>query len=130
MNDSADYRNRLTRASEALGEADFLVIGGGAGLSDAAGLSYAGPRFTENFAPFIARYGLRDMYRAGFHPFPSPEDRIFTVQGDYGLCQCARACHRRLYDNNPEGVRENAERTLAFREDMEGVLLALKGDVA
>ena len=31
------------------------------------------------------------MYSAGFHPFPSPEDRIFTVQGDYGLCQCARA---------------------------------------
>lgn len=31
-----------------------------------------------------------------------PEERIFAVQGDYGLFQCKRACHRQLYDNEKD----------------------------
>ena len=34
------------------------------------------------------------FYKAGF-----PEERIFTTQGDYGLIQCSRGCHKKLYDN-------------------------------
>ena len=30
----------------------------------------------------------------GFDP-----ERIFATQGDYGLFQCAKACHKKLYDN-------------------------------
>ena len=51
------------------------MLGGGAGLSDAAGLRYAGPRFTEHFADFIKKYGMTDMYTAGFYPFSSEEAR-------------------------------------------------------
>lgn len=38
------------------------------------------------------------------------EDRIFEVQGDYGLMQCARACHATLYDDRSavEKINENA----------------------
>lgn len=50
-------------------------MGAGAGLSTAAGLTYSGPRFRENFADFIGRYGFTDMYSAGFFPFPSEEER-------------------------------------------------------
>ena len=32
--------------------------------------------------------------KAGFD-----RDKVFEVQGDYGLMQCATACHRRLYSN-------------------------------
>lgn len=32
--------------------------------------------------------------KAGFS-----QERLFATQGDYGLFQCARACHRKLYDN-------------------------------
>lgn len=33
------------------------------------------------------------------------DKRIFATQGDYGLFQCARACHPKLYDNEKQ-VRE------------------------
>lgn len=33
------------------------------------------------------------------------DDRIFATQGDYGLFQCKRACHKRLYENENQ-VRE------------------------
>lgn len=31
-----------------------------------------------------------------------PEERIFATQGDYGLFQCKRACHKTLYDNEAQ----------------------------
>ena len=141
-----------------LEEACAIVIGAGAGLSTAAGLSYDGERFTKNFSEFIKRYGIQDMYSAGFYPFETQEekwaywsrhiyynrydlpvlqtyqklyqlvkdknyfvlttnvdhqfwlsgfsnDRIFATQGDYGLFQCAKACHKKLYPNE-EQVRD------------------------
>ena len=149
------YQERLNRALFALDGAEYILLGGGAGLSDAAGLRYSGTRFTDNFAPFIARYGFTDLYTSSFHPFETQEerwaywakhialnrydepaaplyqqlfrlvenrtyfvittnvdhqfnksgfaeDRVFAVQGDYGLFQCARACHDRLYDNEAQ----------------------------
>ncbi len=50
------------------------MIGAGAGLSTAAGLTYSGERFEKYFSDFSARYGFRDMYSGGFYPYPSPEE--------------------------------------------------------
>lgn len=50
------------------------LIGAGAGLSAAAGLEYSGKRFTDNFSDFIEKYGLSDMYSAGFYPFETLEE--------------------------------------------------------
>lgn len=69
------FNQRISRARQALQDAAYVVIGGGAGLSDAAGIKYAGKRFTSNFAPFIEKYGMTDMYSAGFYPFQSEEER-------------------------------------------------------
>lgn len=133
-------------------QADAIVIGAGAGLSEAAGLHYAGPRFQDNMVDFIERYGMTDMYSAGFYPFSAEEEkwaywsrhvsmnryepgatplyttlaglmqgknyhvittnvdhqfwlggfedeRIFATQGDYGLFQCKKGCHKTLYSN-------------------------------
>lgn len=60
---------------QALEEAEAVVIGAGAGLSTAAGLTYAGPRFEENFSDFIEKYGITDMYTGGFYPFESQEEK-------------------------------------------------------
>lgn len=151
----------LERARDLLSGADRVLVGAGAGLSTAAGLRYDGERFRHSFEPFIERYGMTDMYSAGFYPFPTEEDRwaywarhvwtnryephalplylglreamrekdwfvittnvdaqfekagfdpdrIFAVQGDYGLNQCAQGCHDRLYPN-----RELVENILA-----------------
>ena len=51
-----------------------MIIGAGAGLSTAAGLTYAGPRFQKYFADFQEEYGIRDMYSGGFYPFQTLEE--------------------------------------------------------
>ena len=47
------------------------------------------------------------FYKAGFAP-----ERIYAMQGDYGLFQCARPCSDELY-NNEEWVTQ----ALAHRPD-------------
>lgn len=65
----------LAELNTALAAADAVVIGAGAGLSAAAGFSYSGSRFDENFADFRAKYGIQDMYSGGFYPFRTPEEQ-------------------------------------------------------
>lgn len=55
--------------------ADAVLIGGGSGLSSAAGLTYGGDRFKRNFGEFIEKYGMTDMYTAGFYPFQTLEEK-------------------------------------------------------
>lgn len=143
---------RLNKAIDAINEADYVLIGAGAGFSAAAGLEYSGQRFDENFQDFIEKYRVTDMYSATFYPYETQEEkwahwarhvyvnrysvgktklyeqllhlvkdkdyfvlttnvdhqfwingfedeRIFATQGDYGLMQCEKACHNKLYSN-------------------------------
>ena len=69
------YNQELANLQRAIDEADAIVVGAGAGLSTAAGLTYAGERFERLFADFIAKYHFRDMYSAGFFPFPTLEEQ-------------------------------------------------------
>lgn len=69
------YEDELARLRAALGKADAVVVGAGAGLSTAAGFTYAGERFERLFADFIEHYGFTDMYTAGFYHFPTPEEQ-------------------------------------------------------
>jgi NAD-dependent SIR2 family protein deacetylase len=61
------------RLGEELEQADAVLVGAGAGLSTSAGLTYSGPRFEQNFADFIERFDIPDMYSGGFYPFPDEE---------------------------------------------------------
>lgn len=73
---SGGKEEQISQAAGLLGQADAVVIGAGAGLSAAAGLTYGGKRFTDNFGEFIEKYGsvyMSDMYSAGFYPFPTEE---------------------------------------------------------
>ena len=70
-----DHDVELKRLREAVDTADAIVVGAGAGLSTAAGFTYAGERFERLFADFIERYGFTDMYTAGFYPFESLEEQ-------------------------------------------------------
>lgn len=69
------FETRLKAVKSALETADFVLIGAGAGFSAAAGLTYSGSRFTNNFQPFIKKYGMTDMYSAAFYPFTKPEQK-------------------------------------------------------
>ena len=158
---------RLDNAKKAIDEADFVLIGAGAGLSTAAGIDYTGERFEKYFKDFIEEYNFTDMYSSGFYPFESLEEkwaywarhvfanrydvgktdvyqkllklvenkdyfvlttnvehqfwingfedeRIFATQGDYGLLQCEKACHDKLYPNRDK-VFEWMDKTENFR---------------
>lgn len=152
---TSDYWNNIKNLKKAIENTDAIVIGAGAGLSTSAGLEYSGKRFFDNFSDFTDKYGLQDMYSAGFYPFETLEEywaywsrhimlnryqpdigntytdllsfvedkdyfilttnvdhcfqkagfdkhRLFYTQGDYGLWQCSKACHKETYDNEKQ----------------------------
>ena len=161
------FVQRLDQAKKAIDEADYIVIGAGAGLSTAAGIEYTGKRFEKYFKDFIEKYNFTDMYSSGFYPFETSEEkwaywaihvfanrydvgktdvyqkllklvenkdyfvlttnvesqfwingfedeRIFATQGDYGLLQCSKACHDKLYPNKNQ-VYEWIDKTENFK---------------
>lgn len=147
-----NYETRIEKAKKVISEADYILIGAGAGLSTAAGLEYSGDKFKNNFGDFIDKYNFTDLYTATFYNFKSQEEKwafwarlinlnrynteplklyseildlvknkeyfvlttnvdaqfeiagfnkqnIFATQGDYGMLQCSKACHNKLYSN-------------------------------
>ena len=152
------YSAKIERLGQFLQNADAVVIGAGAGLSEAAGFRYAGERFRKYFGDFGQKYHFSDMYTGGFYPYSTPEEswsfwsrniyinrfmqapstlytdlfelvrhkdyfvlttnvdhqfqkagfdksRLFYTQGDYGLWQCSRPCHKRTYNNKDKVVK-------------------------
>lgn len=65
--------DKITRLRTVISESDAVLIGAGAGLSTAAGLTYSGERFYKYFSDFAAEFRIRDMYSGGFYPFPDLE---------------------------------------------------------
>jgi len=74
MTSTESYSQRIDALRKAIAETDAIIIGAGAGLSTAAGLDYAGDDFRREFAPWIERFGITDLYTGGFHPFESQEE--------------------------------------------------------
>ncbi|MCG7376425.1 Sir2 silent information regulator family NAD-dependent deacetylase [Paenibacillus sp. ACRSA] len=72
---NTNYQQRIDLAKAAMQEADYILLGGGAGLSAAAGITFNGKRFTDHFGDFIDKYGFTDLYSSGFYPFETQEDK-------------------------------------------------------
>ena len=70
-----EYNKRISEVKNLINKADYILIGGGAGLSTAAGLDYSGKRFEDNFGEFIEKYHFTDMYTAGFYDFNTEEEK-------------------------------------------------------
>ena len=66
---------KLSKIKKLLLEADYILIGAGAGLSTAAGNTYSGERFEKNFKPFIEKYHFKDLYTSGFYNFKTEEEK-------------------------------------------------------
>ena len=62
------------RLGQEIAKADAVMVGAGAGLSAAAGLTYSGERFQRYFADFEKKYGITDMYTGGFYPYATLEE--------------------------------------------------------
>lgn len=72
-NDDRQPASKIEKLRQALDDADAVIVGAGAGMSTAAGLTYSGERFDEHFADFRDAFGITDMYSGGFYPFPDVE---------------------------------------------------------
>ena len=72
---SGARQEKLDRLRREIETAEAIVIGAGAGLSTAAGLTYSGERFDRYFFDFKRKFGIQDMYSGGFYPFPDAETR-------------------------------------------------------
>lgn len=72
-----DYDTQIKKAAKLINDAEYVLIGAGAGLSTAAGAKYGGRFFEEHFSEFQEKYGkgryMQDMYSAGFYPYPDEE---------------------------------------------------------
>ena len=68
------YEEQVRKLKEKIQNAEAIVLGAGAGLSTAAGLTYGGERFQKYFFDFAKKYPIRDIYSGGFFPFESPEE--------------------------------------------------------
>lgn len=74
MKFTQDFSEQINGLKTALGNADAVLIGAGAGLSASAGLTYSGKRFFKYFADFHAKYGITDIYSGGFYPYGTLEE--------------------------------------------------------
>ena len=70
-----EYGERVEKLKDLIDDADYIIIGAGAGLSASAGLEYGGERFKENFPEFIEKYGFEDMYSPMFYPYKTSEEK-------------------------------------------------------
>ena len=70
-----EYKVRLQQAKQAINNAEYILIGAGAGLSTAAGLEYGGESFQRDYKEFIKKYHFEDLYTASFYPFSSQEEK-------------------------------------------------------
>lgn len=96
-----NYSSKLEKLRGELDSADCVVIGAGAGLSIAAGFTYSGERFKNNFADFIEKYGFKDMYSGGFYPFETPEEHwAYWSRYIYinRYTDCENGTYKKLFD--------------------------------
>lgn len=68
---TANYSAKIFEKIESV---DAILVGIGAGMSSSAGFEYSGVRFEKYFSDFKEKYGISDMYKGGFYPFPSLEE--------------------------------------------------------
>lgn len=71
----SETSNKVEQIKNLINNADYILIGAGAGLSTSAGIEYSGKRFENNFAEFIEKYHFTDMYTAEFYDFKTEEEK-------------------------------------------------------
>ncbi|WP_455645508.1 SIR2 family NAD-dependent protein deacylase [Methanosphaera sp.] len=70
-----ELSERIEQLTKIIDEAEYIIIGAGAGLSTAAGIDYGGERFKKNFQDYIEKYDFTDMYTSSFYPFKTEEEK-------------------------------------------------------
>lgn len=98
------FSKQIDKLQNAIESADAVVIGAGAGLSTAAGYTYAGERFERLFGDFAAKYGFSDMYAGGFYPYKTFEEH-WAFWSRYIACNRFDPIPKPVYEELLELVR-------------------------
>ena len=98
------FSEQIDKLQNAIESADAVVIGAGAGLSTAAGYTYAGERFERLFGDFAAKYGFSDMYAGGFYPYKTFEEH-WAFWSRYIACNRFDPIPKPIYEELLELVR-------------------------
>lgn len=56
-------------------DSDAVLIGAGAGLSEAAGIHFAGEEFKEDFKDYIKKYHFENLYYGSFYDYKTEEEK-------------------------------------------------------
>ena len=67
--------NKISEVKKLINDAEYILIGAGAGLSTAAGIEYSGQRITDNNADFIKKYNFTDMYTSKIYDLKTEEKK-------------------------------------------------------
>lgn len=67
--------NNINKIKKWIDECDAIIIGAGAGLSEASGVHYSGEKFNKDFKDFIKKYKFTDLYTSSFYPFKTEEEK-------------------------------------------------------
>lgn len=105
------FDEELGRLSQALGEAEAVLVGVGAGTSISAGLSYTGERLHTFFPDFCEQNLVRDMYEGSQGDFESPERKWAYL---------SRFVYLNRYEKAPVPVYETLYELLDGREGPAG----------
>ena len=99
---------QIARLKKELETADAVVVGAGAGLSTAAGFTYAGDRFKRYFSDFEKRFGFHDMYTGGFV--------VMNTAPEVMWAYWARHIYFNRYVSAPKPVYQNLLSLLAGKD--------------
>ena len=71
------YQNNINEFLTKIKEAEVIVVGGAAGMSEAAGYSFyqTGPFFLNYFGNFAKEYGITNIFDGFYYPFQTKEER-------------------------------------------------------
>ena len=126
---------RLDKAKKAIDEADYIIIGAGAGLSTAAGIDYGGERFERYFKDFIDEYHFTDMYSSGFYPFKTSEEKwaywarhVFANRYDVGKTDVYQKLLKLVEDKDYFVLTTNVESQFWINGFEDERIFATQGD--
>lgn len=130
-----DYVKRIKRAKDAIENAEYILIGAGAGLSDAAEIKYSGKRFTDRFSDFIDKYDMKDLYSAGFYLFETIEEKwaywarhIFVNRFEVGSTPLYEKLHNLVKDKKYFVLTTNVDHQFWLNGFKDEKIFATQGD--
>ncbi|AZV59446.1 NAD-dependent protein deacetylase [Peribacillus frigoritolerans] len=81
---SQQYQENIDTLLKKIQEAEAIVVGGAAGMTEAAGLSSykTDENFLKYFGKFADKYGIKNIFEGFYYPFSSSEERWAFLSTD------------------------------------------------